>query len=160
MVSPVYFAGKMQLGGLMQTASAFNSVQTALSFFIDAYRSLAEWRAVIQRLDGFGLSVVAAQAAAHTPPVIEVEAGGDGRSVELSGVAVNLPSGAPLVSANAVKLAHGEPVLFSGPSGSGKSTLFRAIAGIWPFGSGRVVVPKGARLMMLPQRPYLSLIHI
>ena len=52
-VSPAYFAGKMQLGGLMQTASAFNSVQTALSFFINVYRSLAEWRAVIQRLDGF-----------------------------------------------------------------------------------------------------------
>jgi putative ATP-binding cassette transporter len=153
-VSPAYFAGKMQLGGLMQTASAFNSVQTSLSFFINVYRSLAEWRSVIQRLDGFGLSVVAARAAAHAPPVIEVQAGGDGRSVELNDVAVNLPSGVPLVSSDNVKLARGEPVLFNGPSGSGKSTLFRAIAGIWPFGSGRVVVPKDARLMMLPQRPY------
>jgi putative ATP-binding cassette transporter len=153
-VSPAYFAGKVQLGGLMQTASAFNSVQTALSFFIDAYRSLAEWRSVIQRLDGFGLAVRAAQTAAHTPPVIGVEAGGDGRTIELNDVAVNLPSGVPLVSADNVKLPRGEPVLFNGPSGSGKSTLFRAIAGIWPFGSGRVVVPKDARLMMLPQRPY------
>ena len=67
---------------------------------------------------------------------------------------MNLPSGAPLVSSDNVKLPRGEPVLVNGPSGSGKSTLFRAIAGIWPFGSGRVVVPKGARLMMLPQRPY------
>src|SRR4029434_3395151 len=65
-VSPAYFAGKMQLGGLMQTASAFHSVHTSLSFFINVYRSLAEWRAVIQRLDGFGLAVVAARAAAHT----------------------------------------------------------------------------------------------
>ncbi len=153
-VSPAYFAGKMQLGGLMQTASAFNSVQTSLSFFINVYRSLAEWRSVIQRLDGFGLAVVAARAAAHAPPVIEVQAGGDGRSVELNDVAVNLPSGVPLVSSDNVKLPRGEPVLFNGPSGSGKSTLFRAIAGIWPFGSGRVVVPKDARLMMLPQRPY------
>ena len=77
-VSPAYFAGKMQLGGLMQTASAFNSVQGALSFFVNVYRSLAEWRAVIQRLDGFSLAVAAAQAAAHTPPVIEVEAPGMG----------------------------------------------------------------------------------
>jgi len=152
-VSPAYFAGKMQLGGLMQTASAFNSVQTSLSFFINVYRSLAEWRSVIQRLDGFGLSVIAAQAAAHTPPVIEVQAG-DERAVELNNVAVNLPSGVPLVSADHVKLPRGEPVLVNGPSGSGKSTLFRAIAGIWPFGSGRVVVPKNARVMMLPQRPY------
>ncbi len=69
-------------------------------------------------------------------------------------VAVNLPTGAPLVASDNIKLPRGEPVLFTGPSGSGKSTLFRAIAGIWPFGSGRVVVPKDARLMMLPQRPY------
>ena len=153
-VSPAYFAGKMQLGGLMQTASAFNSVQTALSFFINVYRSLAEWRSVIQRLDGFGLAVAAAQAAAHTPPVIDVEATGDGRAVELNNVAVNLPNGAPLVASDNVKMPRGEPVLLTGPSGAGKSTLFRAIAGIWPFGSGRIVVPKDARLMMLPQRPY------
>jgi putative ATP-binding cassette transporter len=153
-VSPAYFAGKMQLGGLMQTASAFNSVQTALSFFINVYRSLAEWRSVIQRLDGFALAVAGAQAAAHTPPVIGVEATGDGHAVELNNVAVNLPSGAPLVATDNVLMPRGEPVLLTGPSGSGKSTLFRAIAGIWPFGSGRIVVPKDARLMMLPQRPY------
>jgi putative ATP-binding cassette transporter len=153
-VSPAYFAGKMQLGGLMQTASAFNSVQTSLSFFINVYRSLAEWRSVIQRLDGFGLAAVAARAAAHTPPVIEVEPTGDGRAVELHDVAVNLPNGAPLVASDNVTMPRGEPTLVNGPSGSGKSTLFRAIAGIWPFGSGRIVVPKDASLMMLPQRPY------
>ncbi|MEA2981321.1 MAG: vitamin B12/bleomycin/antimicrobial peptide transport system ATP-binding/permease protein [Alphaproteobacteria bacterium] len=152
-VSPAYFAGKMQLGGLMQTASAFNSVQTALSFFINVYRSLAEWRSVIQRLDGFSLAVAAAQAAAHTPPRVEVQAGDTG-AVELRDVAVNLPTGTPLVAVDNVKLPRGEPALVTGPSGSGKSTLFRAIAGIWPFGSGRVVVPKDAHLMMLPQRPY------
>ena len=75
-------------------------------------------------------------------------------AVELDDVAVNLPTGAPLVASDNVKMPRGEPVLVTGPSGSGKSTLFRAIAGIWPFGSGRVVVPKDARLMMLPQRPY------
>jgi vitamin B12/bleomycin/antimicrobial peptide transport system ATP-binding/permease protein len=153
-VSPAYFAGKMQLGGLMQTASAFNSVQNSLSFFINVYRSLAEWRSVIQRLDGFGVAVVAARTAAHTPPAIEVEATGDWRAAELHDVAVNLPTGAPLVASEHVKMPRGEPVLVTGPSGSGKSTLFRAIAGIWPFGSGRVVVPKDAHLMMLPQRPY------
>jgi putative ATP-binding cassette transporter len=154
-VSPAYFAGKMQLGGLMQTASAFNSVQTSLSFFINVYRSLAEWRSVIQRLDGFGVAVEAARAAARTPPVIEVHSGGAGAGVELEGgLEVNLPTGAPLVSSDPIKLPPGEPVLVNGPSGSGKSTLFRAIAGLWPFGSGRIVVPRHARLMMLPQRPY------
>ena len=116
-VSPAYFAGKMQLGGLMQTASAFNSVQNSLSFFINVYRSLAEWRSVIQRLDGFGLAVMAARAAAHTPPVIEVQAGGDGRTIELDDVAVNLPAGTPLVASNHVKMPRGEAVLITGPSG-------------------------------------------
>jgi putative ATP-binding cassette transporter len=153
-VSPAYFANKMQLGGLMQTASAFNSVQNSLSFFINVYRSLAEWRSVIQRLDGFGLAVVAARGAAHTPPVVEVQTGGDGRAVALDHVDVSLPDGTPLVAADNVEVPRGDHVLVTGPSGSGKSTLFRAIAGIWPFGSGRIVVPKNARLMMLPQRPY------
>jgi putative ATP-binding cassette transporter len=153
-VSPAYFAGKMQLGGLMQTASAFNSVQSALSFFIDVYRTMAEWRAGIQRLAGFQLAVAAARARAHTPPVVEVDAAGDGRAVMLDNVDVRLPAGQHLVAADHIRLQRGEHTLVTGPTGSGKSTLFRAIAGIWPFGSGRVVVPKNARLMMLPQRPY------
>ena len=156
-VSPAYFAGKMQLGGLMQTASAFNSVQSALSFFIDVYRSMAEWRAVIQRLAGFELAVAAGRAAAHTPPTVEVAASGGDGAVDLDEVAVRLPHGEPLVASDHVSIPRGEHVLVTGPSGSGKSTLFRAIAGIWPFGSGRVVVPKDARLMMLPQRPYFPI---
>jgi putative ATP-binding cassette transporter len=156
-VSPAYFAGAMQLGGLMQTASAFNSVQNALSFFINVYRTVAEWRAVIQRLDGFSLAVVAGQAAAHTAPVVEVQLAEDATAVELDDLAVTLPSGTPLVTADNIAVAPSERVLVTGPSGSGKSTLFRAIAGIWPFGSGRVVLPMNARLMMLPQRPYFPL---
>jgi putative ATP-binding cassette transporter len=158
-VSPAYFAGTIQLGGLMQTASAFNSVQRSLSFFVSSsiYRQFAEWRAVIQRLDGFELAVMAARAAARTPPVIEVQRLGDRSVVELDGLAVNLPSGAPLLAADHVALQANERVLVTGPSGSGKSTLFRAIAGIWPFGSGRVLVPRNARVMMLPQRPYFPI---
>jgi putative ATP-binding cassette transporter len=158
-VSPAYFAGGIQLGGLMQTASAFNSVQRSLSFFVSSaiYRQFAEWRAVIQRLDGFALAVLAARAAAHTPPVVEVQRLGDRSGVELDDVAVNLPTGAPLLAADHLALQAGERVLLTGPSGSGKSTLFRAMAGIWPFGSGRVVVPRDAQVMMLPQRPYFPI---
>jgi putative ATP-binding cassette transporter len=71
-VSPAYFSGRVQLGGLMQIASAFNSVQRAVSVFITIYRDFAEWRAVIERLDGFDRAIAEAQVAAHTPPVIEV----------------------------------------------------------------------------------------
>ena len=153
-VSPAYFAGKMQLGGLMQTASAFNSVQTSLSFFINVYRTMAEWRAVIQRLSGFDVAVAAARAAAHAPPVVEVIPAVGKAAVDLDDLAVALPTGVPLVAADDIAIAAGDHVLVTGPSGAGKSTLLRAIAGIWPFGSGRIVVPKNARLMALPQRPY------
>jgi putative ATP-binding cassette transporter len=154
-VSPAYFAGAIQLGGLMQTASAFGQVQTSLSFFASStvYRQLAEWRSVIARLAGFQRAVEAGRAAALKPPVIAVEPG-DAAAISLDELAIRLPSGAPLVAADDIVISAGEQVLVTGPSGSGKSTLFRAIAGIWPLGSGRVVVPRGKRLLMLPQRPY------
>jgi vitamin B12/bleomycin/antimicrobial peptide transport system ATP-binding/permease protein len=155
-VSPAYFASSIQLGGLMQTASAFSSVQGALSFFVSStvYRQLAEWRAVIARLAGFQRAVEAARAVAVSPPVVEVVTGPANAGVQIDDVAVNLPDGKPLVAGNGLAIPPGDRVLVTGPSGSGKSTLFRAIGGIWPFGKGRIVVPADARLMMLPQRPY------
>jgi putative ATP-binding cassette transporter len=156
MVSPAYFAGAVQLGGLMQTANAFGQVQDALSVFVNIYRSLAEWRAVVERLAGFDHSIVAARDAATTPPVIAL-APGDAPAVSIKDLMVRLPQGTPLVSANNVSIKLGERVLVSGPSGAGKSTLFRALAGVWPFGSGTITVPKNARVMILPQRPYFPI---
>jgi putative ATP-binding cassette transporter len=156
-VSPAYFSGAVQLGGLMQTASAFNSVQGALSFFITTYSQLAEWAAVIARLDGFDKAVGTAQAAAVTPPVIEVQSEPAKRSVDIDDLAVRLPNDKPLVEADGISIKAGDRVLVTGPSGSGKSTLFRAVAGIWPFGSGIISVPAEANVMLLPQRPYFPI---
>ena len=158
-VSPAYFAGALQLGGLMQTSSAFGSVQSAMSFFINVYRNLAEWRAVIERLDGFDRSVAAGRAVALTPPVIAV-APGEGATVTFKDLAVRLPNGVPLVNARDISIGLGERVLVSGPSGAGKSTLFRALAGIWPFGEGTVTVPHDAKVMILPQRPYFPVARL
>jgi putative ATP-binding cassette transporter len=156
MVSPAYFANLIQLGGLMQTANAFGQVQGALSVFVTLYRSLAEWRAVVERLSGFDASVAAARALAVTPPVIDVAAG-EVTAVSFKDLAVRLPNGVPLVNAGDLSIGLGERVLVSGPSGSGKSTLFRALAGIWPFGSGTITVPKNTRMMILPQRSYFPI---
>jgi putative ATP-binding cassette transporter len=153
-VSPAYFSGAVQLGALMQTASAFSSVQTALSFFITAYRQLAEYQAVISRLAGFEIAIAKGRADAVTPPVIEVLARDGEPGITVEGLAVRLPAGIPLVTAQELNVRPGERVLLTGPSGSGKSTLFRALAGVWPFGAGSVHVPLGAKLMTLPQRPY------
>jgi vitamin B12/bleomycin/antimicrobial peptide transport system ATP-binding/permease protein len=154
MVSPAYFTGKMQLGGLMQTASAFNSVQNALSYFVTAYRAIAEYQAVVTRLSGFERAIDAGRDAALTPPVIEVVPREGAVAVAIDHLAVGLPNGEPLLNAEQLVLNAGDRVLVNGPSGAGKSTLFRAIAGIWPFGSGRVTVPMDAKVMLVPQRPY------
>ena len=154
MVSPAYFSGGMQLGGLMQTGSAFNSVQTALSYFVTTYRTIAEYQAVVTRLSGFERAIEAGRAAALNPPVIEVVPRAGSREIAIDHLAVGLPNGEPLLNAKQLVLRAGDHVLVNGPSGAGKSTLFRAIAGIWPFGSGRVTVPMDAKMMLVPQRPY------
>ena len=156
MVSPAYFAGKVQLGGLMQTANAFGQVQGALSVFVNVYRQLAEWRAVVDRLSGFDDSIAVAHEAAVNPPVIAV-APANANAVSFKDLSVRLPNGVPLINATDVTIKLGERVLVSGPSGAGKSTLFRALAGVWPFGEGTIAIPKDARMMMLPQRPYFPI---
>jgi putative ATP-binding cassette transporter len=155
-VSPAYFAGMIQLGALTQTASAFNSVQSALSFFVDTYVRIAEWRAVIERLAGFTASIDAARAVTSRTPSIAVVPS-PAQEVRLDGLDVALPSGKSIVTADGITIAPHDQVLVTGPSGSGKSTLLRAIAGIWPFGKGKVSVPANASVMTLPQRPYLPI---
>jgi vitamin B12/bleomycin/antimicrobial peptide transport system ATP-binding/permease protein len=153
LVAPAYFAEKVQLGGMMQTASAFGSVQGALSFFISTYRTLAEWRAVVARLDGFETSIGTAKALAARNDLVRLTPSSTG-AVDIEELMLELPDGQPLVAADGFSVRNGERVLVTGPSGSGKSTLFRALAGIWPFGKGEIKVPANASLMMLPQRPY------
>ena len=157
MVSPVYFSKAMQLGGLMQTGSAFERVQNALSYFVTAYQSIAQYRAVVTRLSGFEDAIVAGRDLALTPPTVEVLPRDNSNVIAIDRLHVRLPNQEPLVNAEHIVLSPGERVLVTGPSGAGKSTLFRAIAGIWPFGSGRVMVPKDAKVMLLPQRPYFPL---
>jgi putative ATP-binding cassette transporter len=156
LVAPAYFADRIQLGGLMQSASAFSSVQKALSFFVAVYRDLAAWRAVVARLDGFEKAIGSATARAHAPSSIALSASATGQ-IDLAKLLVKLPNGTPLVSADGFTIRAGEHILVTGPSGAGKSTLFRTIAGIWPYGGGVIAVPAQATLMMLPQRPYLPI---
>lgn len=153
MLAPAYFSGAVQLGALTQTAGAFGRVEGALMIFTNLYRDLAEYKSVIDRLSTFEASVERARLAPE-PAIAGTRAG---EALALNGLQVRLPDGQPLVAAPDLTVRRGESVLVTGPSGSGKSTLFRAIAGIWPHGSGQVSLPDGAEVMLLPQRPYFPL---
>jgi vitamin B12/bleomycin/antimicrobial peptide transport system ATP-binding/permease protein len=157
LMAPAYFANKILIGPLVQGAEAFNNTSDALSFFISSYRDLAEWRAVVARLDGFEMSIESAAHPRENGDSIKLTAAGATRQIDLEALLVRLPNGEPLIAADAFHIGDHERLLVSGPSGAGKSTLLRAIAGIWPFGSGSISIPPDASLMMLPQRPYFPI---
>jgi vitamin B12/bleomycin/antimicrobial peptide transport system ATP-binding/permease protein len=155
-VSPLYFAGSMMLGGLMQIASAFGQVQGALSFFVKAYSDIADWKAVLNRLAGFDASMDWAKSLDTEAPRVEHVSDG-GTAMLADDLTVSLPNGQEIVRASGLEIGPAERVLVTGPSGSGKTSLFRALGGVWPFGAGTVRVPREAKLLVLPQRPYLPL---
>jgi putative ATP-binding cassette transporter len=155
-LAPAYFANaNMKMGDLMQTAGAFARVQGALSFFVDFYSTLASYQAVVHRLTGFNAAMGRAEALGKQGPTLAAAArGGD---IAAERLVLNLPDGRPLLTDGKVRFPRGERTLITGPSGTGKTTLMRAFAGIWPFGSGKVTVPEGDSVMLVPQQPYLPL---
>jgi putative ATP-binding cassette transporter len=154
--APFYFAGKITLGQLQQTAGAFARVEGALTFFISAYSTIANYKAVIDRLTTFEAAIDRSQKVTATEPRVKLVPG-ESADLGLGGVAVDLPDGRKLVRVGDLAFHPHETALLTGPSGSGKSTLFRAIAGIWPFGEGAIRTPRRASMMLLPQRPYIPI---
>jgi putative ATP-binding cassette transporter len=152
--APRYFAKEIQLGGLMQISSAFGQVQDSLSFIVTSYVEIAEYQSVVERLRGFSARCGEIAAERRGPQPIAVERGGAG--VEVDRLGIRLPGGDLLRGDISLAAGPGNPVLVTGPSGSGKSTLLRAIAGLWPFGRGRIRLGDG-HVLFLPQRPYLPL---
>ncbi|MBV9017247.1 MAG: ABC transporter ATP-binding protein/permease [Alphaproteobacteria bacterium] len=152
--APRYFAKEIQLGGLMQISSAFGQVQDSLSFIITSYTEIAEYQSVVERLRGFHNKVEEISVDRHAAKPIAIDRSGSG--VAIDALDLHLPDGRALRGDIELAAGPGNPVLVTGPSGSGKSTLLRAIAGLWPFGRGRIRVGDGHALF-LPQRPYLPL---
>jgi putative ATP-binding cassette transporter len=154
-VAPRFFSGTIPLGAIFQTASAFNQVQGSLSWFINAYVMFASWKATVDRLIGFAASLERVRGEASKLDGERVE--GSENALIVEDLTIALPQGAPLLGRTALDLKPGEHVLVTGPSGAGKSTFFRALSGIWPYWKGRIRLPRGARLLFLPQKPYLPI---
>jgi putative ATP-binding cassette transporter len=154
--APRYFRGDLALGGLMQTIGAFNQVQDSLSFFVQSYKEIAEWCSVIERLSGFERALERVRIQATSGGGVQ-QADGKDTHLLVEGVDLQLPDGQPLIGDVNLSVLRGDTVLLGGTSGSGKSTLLRAIAGIWPFGRGEIRRARDARILFLPQKPYLPI---
>ena len=149
--APRYFTGKIDLGSLMQISQAFGNVQESLSWFIDAYVSLAGWRATCDRLLSFRAAMDDNEQRSGGVQVVQ-----QGHALKVKDLSLGLANGSSLLNAAALEVARGDRVLLSGRSGSGKSTLLRALGNLWPTGSGHIEVPAD-RTLFLPQKPYLPI---
>ena len=155
-VTPAYLVSAISLGVLMQASLAFQKVESAFAFCITSYAKIAEWRAVMNRVAQFEAAMAEIDRPGLAGASIDI-APVPGDEMSIRDLVVRLPDGAPIASVPSLKLAAGDRLLVSGPSGAGKSSLFRSLAGTWPLGEGQVRLPRGTRVLGLPQRPYFPL---
>jgi putative ATP-binding cassette transporter len=153
--SPRYFSGAITLGGLTQIAGAFDTVRVALSWFVFNYQALASWKASVDRLLTFEVALLETERSRGQSLI--AHSGHETDTVDVNSLRLSLPNGRLIVDAAELSIGRGERWMLSGPPGSGKSTLFRSLSGIWPHGSGRISMPAGARVLFLPQKPYLPI---
>jgi putative ATP-binding cassette transporter len=156
--APKFLAGDMTLGQVMQAASAFVIVQTAFAWLVDNYPRFANWNANARRVASLIASLDALQEAEKSGGITLIQRGHhEKNALQLRGLSVTLDDGTGIVSETEVDIAPGEKVLIMGDSGSGKSTLVRAIAGLWPWGDGNIVMQRDSKLLMLPQKSYIPI---
>ena len=154
--SPGYFAGDLSMGGLMMVVGAFNQVQASLRWFVDQFPSIADWRATLRRVTAFKDAVDKVDAIDDAVDTIKMVRHPEGQ-LAFDNVSVLFSDGRVVIAEANVEISAGERVLIVGESGAGKSTLVRALAGLWPWGSGTIRLPDPDAVMFMPQRPYLPL---
>jgi vitamin B12/bleomycin/antimicrobial peptide transport system ATP-binding/permease protein len=152
--APIYFASKITFGGLMMAAGAFTQVQSSLRWFVDNFSTIADWRATLLRVASFRRALLDSHEMHDTSGQIDVQEGKDDKFV-IERLEIASPSGATMLKEAHAELKAGEHVLVMGETGAGKTLLFRALAGLWPWGAGRIVRPKSEEMRYLPRNAYL-----
>src|ERR1700678_2886808 len=152
--APLYFAGNLTFGGLMLASGAFMQVQSSLRWFVDNFSTIADWRATLLRVASFRRAVI------DTDVLHDVESriafvSGDPGKISIDDLEIASPAGATMLQEKKIEIRTGEKVLIVGESGTGKTLLFRALAGLWPWGAGRVAHPRGEELLYMPRTPSL-----
>ncbi|HEY4192396.1 MAG TPA: ABC transporter ATP-binding protein/permease [Mesorhizobium sp.] len=153
--SPVYFAGDISFGGLMMAVGAFNQVHSSLRWFINNIGGIADWRATLMRVADFRLALLETDVLHGTEQRIEMAQNEDAR-MTFDGLEIVSPSGCTKLPEAHVSIGPGERVMVTGDASAGKTLFFRAIAGLWPWGSGRIGMPAGAIPVFMPRTPYLA----
>jgi vitamin B12/bleomycin/antimicrobial peptide transport system ATP-binding/permease protein len=152
--APLYFAGNISFGGLMLASGAFNQVQSSLRWFVDNFSTIADWRATLLRVASFRRAIIDTDVLHDVESRIAFVAGDPGK-ISIDDLEIASPAGATMLQEKKIEIRAGEKVLIVGESGTGKTLLFRALAGLWPWGAGRVAHPRGEELLYMPRTPYL-----
>ena len=153
--APLYFSGSVTFGGLMMAAGAFIQVQSSLRWFIDNFGAIADWRATLLRVASFRRAMVMMDTLHDASGRIVYEEG-SADALTLENLEVVSPAGCTTLDEPKVEVKPGQHVLVVGEAGAGKTLLFQALAGLWPWGAGRIARPRNATLHFVPRRPYLS----
>ncbi len=152
--APAYFQSKMTFGELMVIVGAFNQVQTALRWFVDNFSNLADWRATLLRVARFRKAIMGMDDLGQATSRIDFAEGTD-PSIRIDDLHVASPTGCVMLSEPHTSMNANERVLIAGEDGEEKALLFRAIGGLWPWGSGRITQPARDTIMFMPVRAYI-----
>ncbi|MDE2263666.1 MAG: ABC transporter ATP-binding protein/permease [Gammaproteobacteria bacterium] len=153
--APLYFAGRLTFGGMMMAAAAFTQAQSSLRWFVDNFSQIADWRATLLRVANFRRAVQTTDVKHEVESHITYAEGEAGRIV-IEGLEVSSPAGRDMLRERTVEVRAGERLLIVGEPGTNKTLLFRALAGLWPLGTGRIVMPAGEQILYFPRgTPYL-----
>ena len=152
--APGYLSSDMTFGELMMLVGAFNQVQTSLRWFVDNFSSIADWRATLLRVASFRKTILTMDKLGLTASRIAFDES-DGASIRIDDLHVATPAGCVMLSETHLELKPGEHVLIVGERGAGKTLLFRAIVGLWPWGSGHITRPARQSIAFIPTHAYI-----